>query len=211
VPRGPRPIRGRPPTGAAWRSPSPPRIWASGSAQQRPPGRGPGYQRYEFERLREFRRIFDANLTQHLPKQPIRVGTQRPVHVTDNEADARRRRAGALEPARRIERTNAATSAPSPRDPGGRDAACPADPQPETRDCPRYRGEGERQDRDRPMPRAILCRHGLAVKKRAEGCGCGAGGTGACRGQCRERDWAAGYGSAAGAGGAGLCSYRALL
>src|SRR5712692_296848 len=37
------------------------------------------------ERLREFRRIFDAHLAQHPPKQPIRVGTQRPVYVTDNE------------------------------------------------------------------------------------------------------------------------------
>ena len=41
------------------------------------------------ERLREFRRIFDAHVAQHPPAQPIRVGTQRPVYVTDNEADAR--------------------------------------------------------------------------------------------------------------------------
>ena len=69
--------------------------------------------------------------TMHIPanaSNQIRVGTQRPVHVTDNEADARRRRAGALEPARRIGRTNAATSAPSPRDPGGRHTACPGIP-----------------------------------------------------------------------------------
>jgi len=36
-----------------------------------------------------------------------------------------------------------------------------------------------------------------------------AGGTGACQGQRRERDWAAGYGSAAGAGGAGPGGSRA--
>jgi alkanesulfonate monooxygenase SsuD/methylene tetrahydromethanopterin reductase-like flavin-dependent oxidoreductase (luciferase family) len=41
------------------------------------------------ERLREFRRIFDAHLAAYPPKQPIRVGTQRPVYVTDTEADAR--------------------------------------------------------------------------------------------------------------------------
>ena len=41
------------------------------------------------ERLREFRRIFDKHLAEHPPTQPIRVGTQRPVYVTDNEADAR--------------------------------------------------------------------------------------------------------------------------
>jgi len=41
------------------------------------------------ERLREFRRIFDAHLAEYPPKQPIRVGTQRPVYVTDNQADAR--------------------------------------------------------------------------------------------------------------------------
>src|SRR5438093_5209867 len=41
------------------------------------------------ERLREFRRAFDGWLAVYPPKQPIRVGTQRPVYVTDNEADAR--------------------------------------------------------------------------------------------------------------------------
>ena len=41
------------------------------------------------ERLREFRRIFDAHLATNPPKQPIRVGTLRPVYVTDNEGDAR--------------------------------------------------------------------------------------------------------------------------
>jgi alkanesulfonate monooxygenase SsuD/methylene tetrahydromethanopterin reductase-like flavin-dependent oxidoreductase (luciferase family) len=41
------------------------------------------------ERLREFRKVFDAHLAEYPPKQPIRVGTQRPVYVTDNEADAR--------------------------------------------------------------------------------------------------------------------------
>ena len=41
------------------------------------------------ERLREFRRIFDAHLAEYPPKRPIRVGTQRPVYVTDNQADAR--------------------------------------------------------------------------------------------------------------------------
>ena len=41
------------------------------------------------ERLREFRRIFDTHMAEHPPKHPIRVGTQRPVYVTDNDADAR--------------------------------------------------------------------------------------------------------------------------
>jgi alkanesulfonate monooxygenase SsuD/methylene tetrahydromethanopterin reductase-like flavin-dependent oxidoreductase (luciferase family) len=41
------------------------------------------------ERLREFRRIFDQHLAEYPPTQPIRVGTQRPVYVTDSEADAR--------------------------------------------------------------------------------------------------------------------------
>jgi phosphoglycolate phosphatase-like HAD superfamily hydrolase len=37
-----------------------------------------------------------------------------------------------------------------------------------------------------PEPSCAASR--LAVKKRAEGCGCGAGGTGGCQGQRRERD-----------------------
>ena len=41
------------------------------------------------ERLREFRKAFEGHLVTYPPKQPIHVGTQRPVYVTDNEADAR--------------------------------------------------------------------------------------------------------------------------
>jgi alkanesulfonate monooxygenase SsuD/methylene tetrahydromethanopterin reductase-like flavin-dependent oxidoreductase (luciferase family) len=41
------------------------------------------------ERLREFRRVFDAQVERYRPSQPIRVGTQRPVYVTDSDADAR--------------------------------------------------------------------------------------------------------------------------
>ena len=41
------------------------------------------------ERLREFRRVFDAQVAQYPPKQPIRVGTQRPVYVTHDAAEAR--------------------------------------------------------------------------------------------------------------------------
>ncbi len=52
----------------------------------------------------------------------------------------------------------------------------PCGPQPDTRRCSLHRGEGERQHRDRPLTRAILRRHGLAVTKRAEGRGGGAGG-----------------------------------
>jgi Fe-S cluster biogenesis protein NfuA len=52
----------------------------------------------------------------------------------------------------------------------------PCGPQPDTRNCARHRGEGERPHRDRPVTRAILRRRGLAVTKRAEGCGGGAGG-----------------------------------
>ena len=40
------------------------------------------------ERLREFRQGFDGWVAEYPPKQPIRVGAQRPVYVTDNEADA---------------------------------------------------------------------------------------------------------------------------
>ncbi|MDO8480178.1 MAG: hypothetical protein Q7W02_29070 [Candidatus Rokubacteria bacterium] len=47
---------------------------------------------------------------------------------------------------------------------------------PDTRHCALHRGDGERPHRDRPLTRAILRRHGLAVTKRAEGCGGGAGG-----------------------------------
>src|SRR5262245_5087185 len=48
------------------------------------------------ERLREFRRIFDAHVAASPPRRAIRVGTQRPVYVADSEADAR----GAAEQAR---------------------------------------------------------------------------------------------------------------
>ncbi len=41
------------------------------------------------ERLREFREAFDGWVAEYRPKQPIRVGAQRPVYVTGNEADAR--------------------------------------------------------------------------------------------------------------------------
>jgi alkanesulfonate monooxygenase SsuD/methylene tetrahydromethanopterin reductase-like flavin-dependent oxidoreductase (luciferase family) len=41
------------------------------------------------ERLREFRQVFDDQMARTPPNHPIRVGTQRPVYVTDNEADAR--------------------------------------------------------------------------------------------------------------------------
>jgi luciferase family oxidoreductase group 1 len=41
------------------------------------------------ERLREFRQAFDGWLQEYPPKQPIKVGTQRPVYVCDNEAEAR--------------------------------------------------------------------------------------------------------------------------
>jgi len=52
-------------------------------------------------------------------------------------------------------------------------------PQPDTRNGSRHRGKGERQHHDRPLPRAILRRHGLAGTKRAEGYGGGAGRRGA--------------------------------
>jgi alkanesulfonate monooxygenase SsuD/methylene tetrahydromethanopterin reductase-like flavin-dependent oxidoreductase (luciferase family) len=41
------------------------------------------------ERLREFRKIFDRHMAEHPPAKPVRVGTQRPVYVTDSDADAR--------------------------------------------------------------------------------------------------------------------------
>ncbi len=60
------------------------------------------------------------------------------------------------------------SSSPRPRGvPGSR---------PDARDCSRHRGDGERQHRDRSLPRVILRGHGLAVKTRAERCGGGAGG-----------------------------------
>jgi hypothetical protein len=88
----------------------------------------------------------------------------------------------------RIGRTNAVPSASSRHDAGRRNAASPADPQPETRNCLLHRGEGKRPHRDRPLTRTILRRHGLAIKKRAEGCGCGAGGHRRVSGAVRERD-----------------------
>jgi len=64
----------------------------------------------------------------------------------------------------------------------------PCGPQPDPQHCSRHRGEGERQHRNRPLTRAILRRHGLAVKKRAEGCGGGAGGGAPpCWRRCRRR------------------------
>jgi len=54
---------------------------------------------------------------------------------------------------------------------------------PETRDCPRQRAEGERQDGDHPVPRVILRRHGLAGNRRAEGCGGGPGAPARVRGR----------------------------
>jgi alkanesulfonate monooxygenase SsuD/methylene tetrahydromethanopterin reductase-like flavin-dependent oxidoreductase (luciferase family) len=41
------------------------------------------------DRLREFRAAFDARLAQYPPKRPLHVGIQRPVYVTDSDADAR--------------------------------------------------------------------------------------------------------------------------
>ena len=41
------------------------------------------------DRLREFRRVFDDQMGRTPPSQPIHVGTQRPVYVTDSQADAR--------------------------------------------------------------------------------------------------------------------------
>jgi alkanesulfonate monooxygenase SsuD/methylene tetrahydromethanopterin reductase-like flavin-dependent oxidoreductase (luciferase family) len=41
------------------------------------------------DRLREFRAAFDARLAQYPPKRPIHVGIQRPVYVTDSDADVR--------------------------------------------------------------------------------------------------------------------------
>jgi alkanesulfonate monooxygenase SsuD/methylene tetrahydromethanopterin reductase-like flavin-dependent oxidoreductase (luciferase family) len=41
------------------------------------------------ERLREFRKAFDGWVAEYPPKEPIRVASQRPVYVADNEADAR--------------------------------------------------------------------------------------------------------------------------
>ena len=59
-----------------------------------------------------------------------------------------------------------------PRDAGERNVA-PCAPQPDTRHGSRHRGEGERPPRDRPLTGAIRRRHGPAVTKRAEECGCG--------------------------------------
>lgn len=42
------------------------------------------------DRLREFRQQFDGLLEQYKPARPIRVGTQRPVYVTNSESDARK-------------------------------------------------------------------------------------------------------------------------
>jgi alkanesulfonate monooxygenase SsuD/methylene tetrahydromethanopterin reductase-like flavin-dependent oxidoreductase (luciferase family) len=41
------------------------------------------------DRLREFRQRYDELLAEYQPTQTLHVGTQRPVYVTDSEADAR--------------------------------------------------------------------------------------------------------------------------
>jgi alkanesulfonate monooxygenase SsuD/methylene tetrahydromethanopterin reductase-like flavin-dependent oxidoreductase (luciferase family) len=41
------------------------------------------------ERTAEFRRLFDQLVAEVKPPQPLLVGTQRAVYVTDNQADAR--------------------------------------------------------------------------------------------------------------------------
>ncbi len=41
------------------------------------------------DRLREFRRTFDALVDEHPPDAPIRVAIQRPVYVAESDADAR--------------------------------------------------------------------------------------------------------------------------
>ena len=45
----------------------------------------------------------------------------------------------------------------------------PCGPQPDTRHCSLHRGESEHQHRNRPMTRAILRRHGLAVRETGGG------------------------------------------
>ncbi len=69
----------------------------------------------------------------------------------------------------RIGRTNAAASAPSPRDPGGRDAASPANRQPDPRDCLLHRAKASVGTAIARRAGAIRRRHGRAVKKRAKG------------------------------------------
>jgi alkanesulfonate monooxygenase SsuD/methylene tetrahydromethanopterin reductase-like flavin-dependent oxidoreductase (luciferase family) len=41
------------------------------------------------ERMAEFRKLFDRLVLEHTPPQPLKVGVQRAVYVTDNVADAR--------------------------------------------------------------------------------------------------------------------------
>jgi alkanesulfonate monooxygenase SsuD/methylene tetrahydromethanopterin reductase-like flavin-dependent oxidoreductase (luciferase family) len=41
------------------------------------------------ERMAEFRKLFDRLVAEHKPPQPLKVGVQRAVYVTDNVADAR--------------------------------------------------------------------------------------------------------------------------
>ncbi len=41
------------------------------------------------DRLRDFRHSFEALLAANPPAQPVHVGTQRPVYVTENDAEAR--------------------------------------------------------------------------------------------------------------------------
>src|SRR5206468_4019995 len=50
---------------------------------------GRGYQHYEFERMAEFRRLFDRVVAEVKPSEPLQVGVQRAVYVADNDADAR--------------------------------------------------------------------------------------------------------------------------
>ena len=82
------------------------------------------------ERLREFRTAFDGYVQQYPPNQPIRVGTQRPVYVTDNEADAR----AAAEQARWNMRVTLSLRNNYSRVDGGRAIAVPFENEPSTDD-----------------------------------------------------------------------------
>jgi alkanesulfonate monooxygenase SsuD/methylene tetrahydromethanopterin reductase-like flavin-dependent oxidoreductase (luciferase family) len=80
------------------------------------------------ERLREFRQVFDDQVARTPPAQPIHVGTQRPVYVTDNEADAR----AAAEHARWNMRVTLSLRNNYQRVEGGHAMAVPFDNEPST-------------------------------------------------------------------------------
>jgi luciferase family oxidoreductase group 1 len=82
------------------------------------------------ERMAEFRRLFDRMVAEVKPPEPLQVGVQRAVYVTDNQADAR----AAAEEARWNMRVTLSLRNHYERVEGGRAVAVPAPQEPDVDD-----------------------------------------------------------------------------